>query len=59
MTFTVVAVDMFTDKELGRFTAETKDAAWDAAWAEFGWNDPDWLGDVRFEERTESFKEHA
>lgn len=54
MTFTVVAVDMFTDKELGRFTAETKDAAWDAAWAEFGWNDPDWLGDVRFEERTEN-----
>ncbi len=54
MTFTVVAIDMFTDEELGRFTAETKDAAWNAAWEEFGWNDLDWIGDVRFEERTEN-----
>ena len=49
--FTVVVRDIWTDEELGRFTAETRDAVWDAAWAEFGWVDDEI--DVKFFEETE------
>ena len=49
---TVVVRDMWTDEELGRFTAETSSAAWDAAWAEFGWNDEE-CADVKFFEEKE------
>jgi len=51
--FTVVVRDMWTDEELGRFTAETNNAAWDAAWKEFGWNE-DECCDVKFFEETEN-----
>jgi hypothetical protein len=48
---TVVVRDMWTDEVLGRFTAETRDAAWDAAWAKFGWVDDEI--DVKFFEEKE------
>ena len=51
--FTVVVRDMFTDEELGRFTADTNNAAWDVAWAMFGWNDEECC-DVKFFEETEN-----
>lgn len=53
---TVVVKDMWSDAELGRFTAESQKAAWDAAWAEFGWNDGECC-DVKFFEEMETLNE--